>query len=146
MLNIEQLKKNIEDAGGKWSPDPSRPCFYFEFIKDEDENDIIATLEWMGGRGQSIRKATARLFKHNFDDTRKFYDMNGRYIYEIAGTVELANKIAKHIGFEIDMPIKEVEVEKIVEREIKNEKEEARLGGMVEAYEKILTGREFTAK
>jgi hypothetical protein len=130
MLTRDDLLKRVKENGGEWEPEPG-------MIFKTDKSD-----ETVHVRDEKT-KMSAFFMKHMGEDMAKFYISSSFNLEDLGNAIEFSRKLAKHVGFNLE--VKGAETIEVV-KEIKNEKEEARLGGMVQAYEKILIGREITAK
>jgi len=128
MITKDELLKRIDDSSGDWQEDGVT-------FKADKDGTVHADDEETGMGGF--------IMKHVGDDMGKFYVSSSFNLEDLSKAIKFSKKIAKILGVGLIIEGAET-IEKVVE--VKNEKEEARLGGMVEAYEKILTGREFSAK
>lgn len=131
MIKKEDLVKKIQDAGGSYTSD----------------SGIVFTVESDGdGTIHAKRnKHGAFLMTHSKEDMGKFYISGSEDMKTFSNLLEFVKDLANDVEYELMMP----GAEKIVtERKVKDveiEKENGRLSGKVEAYEKILIGRTITA-
>lgn len=128
MLTKQELINHIQNSVNQsWEPEAG-----LKFTMQEDETVYV---DW-SGKNVNFR---AFIMKHNGDAMGEFYLANAGNLRDTNDLILFIKKIAKHVGYEL-----KIDEAQIVEKPVIDNKEESRLTGKVEAYEKILINRELT--
>lgn len=141
MKKLFELKEEIEDSLPIGEKFKNLPITKSIVLKLDDDGDVSFRLK---ENGASIGWIGSKYFENTDNDDVDVKSIATFIANNFFSNVSMFIELAEWLGAEIPetlVTVKETEVEKEVIKEVSSS-EEHKLAGMVEAYEKILLGRD----